>query len=97
MSRAVCPKCGCTDVRWIRDDAEHAQYICLKCTRGFYYPPKTVFETITASLEVLANGLVSLDCDGWWAYVGIGKRKTYPTREEAVAATVKGLKEAADA
>lgn len=52
----------------------------------------TVFEQITESPEMLAVELVTLDCDGWWAYVGIGKRKSYSTREEAIVATVEKLK-----
>lgn len=53
----------------------------------------TLFGLITKSPETLAQELVTLDCDGWWAYIGIGKRKTYRTREEAIAATVAKLKE----
>lgn len=63
------------------------------CERFLERRKPTVFDQITASPEVLALELVTLDCDGWWAYVGIGKRKTCQTREEAIAATVKALKE----
>jgi hypothetical protein len=55
------------------------------------FPEMTVFHKITTSPEVLANELVTLDCDGWWAYIGIGKRKSCRTREEAIAVTVAGL------
>ena len=58
MSRVVCPKCGNTGVSWIRDDADYAQYICLECKQEFCYPPKTLFDTITTSPEVLAEKLV---------------------------------------
>ena len=51
----------------------------------------TLFDAITESPYVLAEELVTLDCDGWWAYVGIGKRESYPTREQAVAVTVEKL------
>lgn len=60
---------------------------------GYWKQKPNLFDQITASPEVLAVELVTLDYDGWWAYVGIGKRKTYPTREEAIAATVARLKE----
>ena len=60
MSRAICPKCGKTDVSWIRDDADCAQYICLECKQGFCYPPKTVFDHITESIETLAEKLVCM-------------------------------------
>lgn len=58
MSRVTCPKCGNIDVSWIRDDADCAQYICLECKQGFCYPPKTVFDHITESMETLANSVV---------------------------------------
>lgn len=53
----------------------------------------TLFQKITSYPGALAVELVTLGCDGWWAYVGFGKRKTYPTREEAIAATEEALKE----
>jgi hypothetical protein len=102
MSRAVCPKCGCTDVSWIRDDADCAQYICLECKQAFCYPPKTVFDTITASHEVLAEEFVE-------PYTRWGEDRhletlwrsnfrelsgmLFDTREKAIAATIEKLKE----
>ena len=70
-------------------------YYCPQCDdniTGNEVRQMTVFDLITKSPETLAQELVTLDCDGWWAYIGIGKRKTYRTREEAIAATVAKLK-----
>lgn len=59
-----------------------------------HYLPKTIFHRITTSPEVLAKELVTLDCDSlWFAWVGIGRREAFSTREEAIAATVEKLKE----
>lgn len=74
-------------VPWISEDDS--------CNNFEQKTKMTVFQQITQSPEMLAVELVTLDCDGWWAYVGVGKRKTYPTREEALAATVAKLKEVA--
>jgi hypothetical protein len=93
MSRAICPKCGNTDVSWIRDDADYAQYICLECKQGFYYPPKTVFDLITASPEVLAPLLVWQDYDWCVFRSAVINGGEFNYKEEAIAATVKKLKE----
>lgn len=75
-------------VPWISEDDS--------CNNFEQKTKMTVFQQITESPETLAVELVTLDCDGWWAYIGIGKRETYPTREEAIAATVAKLKEVAE-
>lgn len=59
---------------------------------GCDFEDMTIFDQIIQSPETLAVELVTLDCDGWWAYDGIGKRRTYLTREEAITATVAKLK-----
>lgn len=93
-----CPYCGSDNIQTERrlDGFHH----CIDCRYswkiGSSLPKQTVFEKITKSPETLAVELVTLDCDGWWAYVGIGTRETYPTREEAIAATVAKLKEVAE-
>lgn len=93
MSNRICERCkSSVVVPWnnVKDF-----YKCMNCSAMGYsekFPEKTLFNRITASEETLANELVTLDCDGWWAYVGFGKRKTYPTREEAFDATVAALK-----
>ena len=54
----------------------------------------SLFYQITRSPEVLAKELVTSDCDSlWFAWVGIGRREAFSTREEAIAATVAKLKE----
>ena len=102
MSRAICPKCGNTDVSWIRDDADCAQYICLDCKHSFCYPPKTLFNHITASEEVLAEEFVEPYSrwgeDGhletlWRSNFRELSGMLFDTREEAFAATVEKLKE----
>lgn len=100
MSRATCPKCGNTDVSWIRDDADYAHYICLECKQCFCYPPKTVFNMITASLEKLSDKLVyqfiAYDSHGLfvscWRSTLTGDRE-YLSKSEAISATVTKLKE----
>lgn len=93
----ICPECGSYLFSYEHtEDNDWQLCTCERCgcsgtPEEFLY--NSVFARITASPEVLAEELVTLDCDGWWAYVGIGKRKSYPTREEAIAATVAKLKE----
>lgn len=91
MSRAICPKCGKTDVSWIRDDADCAQYICLECKQGFCYPPKTVFDHITQSEGLLANELVYYlpEIDKYTSEI---IAVFYKDRDEAFAATLAELK-----
>ena len=100
MSRAICPKCGNTDVRWIRDDADCAQYICLECNQGFCYPPKTLFASITASQEALAEEFVEPYTrwgeDGhietlWRSNFRELSGMLFDTKEEAIAATLHEL------
>lgn len=100
MSRVVCPKCGNTDVSWIRDDTACVQYICLECKQVFYYTPKcdlyhyapqTIFHNITASLETLAEKLVYKIIK--WHSTIIGD-ESFRTQSEAIAATIEKLKEA---
>lgn len=84
---AFCRACG---AKWISiKDATNCKYF-------EQIQPPTLFDRITGSPETLAQELVTLDCDGWWAYIGIGKRESYLTREEAIAATVARLKEVAE-
>lgn len=95
MSRATCPKCGNTDVSWIRDDADCAQYICLECKQGFCYPPKTVFDKITESVETMAEKMVYAVHYGglyFWHSTLIYPAFPFKTREEAIAATMEELK-----
>ena len=101
MSIVICPKCGNTDVSWIRDDTDCAQYICLECKQCFSYPPKTIFNHITQSPEVLAENLVFTsyfeDCHyrvRAWESVFFPQNR-YGTKEEAIAATIKRLNEVA--
>lgn len=100
MSNLVCKHCKSTDVKeyppGMFGEPRHRCNSCgnISGTSDFVVP--TVFDRITASPEALAEELVTLDCDGWWAWIGIGKRKTYPTREEAIDATVAKLKEVAE-
>ena len=99
MSKLVCKNCKSIAVEYEDYCGGTSYYRCKTCgQRGDKdkFTQQSVFDRITASPEVLAVELVTLDCDGWWAYVGIGKRKTYPTREEAIAATVARLKEVCD-
>lgn len=98
MDNRICGKCGS---RKITDAGSYAGSSFFKCKicgqlgMKEKFPKNTLFHKISASVETLANELVTLDCDGWWAYVGIGKRKSYPTREEAFEVTVEKLKEVA--
>ena len=93
----ICPECGSYLFSYEHtEDNDWQLCTCERCgcsgtPEEFLY--NSVFARITASPEVLAEELVTLDCDGWWAYVGIGKRESYRTREEAIAATVEKLKE----
>lgn len=99
MSRVVCPKCGNIDVSWIRDDTDYTQYICLSCKQGFCYPPKTLFDQLTASPEVLAEKLVFITVTAWGETVYIStiiRDGMFKTREEALAATVAKLNEVAE-
>lgn len=96
MSRVICPKCGNTDVSWIRDDEDCAQYICPECRQGFCYPPKTLFERITASTEALAPEFVEMMYDrvaGDYRYYSMLTGEFYNNREEAIAATIEKLNE----
>lgn len=104
MSRATCPKCGNTDVSWIRDEADCAQYICLECKQSFCYPPKTLFEHITESPEVLAEKLVycvpvplfepGAGFERWYTvFSPFNVQKYFRTKEEAIATAVAKLKE----
>jgi hypothetical protein len=97
MSIAICPKCGNTDISWVRDDADFAQYICLECKQVFCYPPKTLFARITASPEVLAPEFVGLIFDhrftSKYRYYSMLTREFYDSEEAAIAATVERLKE----
>lgn len=96
MSRAICPKCGNSDVSWIRDDADCAQYICFECKQSFCYPPKTVFARITASPEVLAPEFVEMMYDRVACedrYYSMLTGEFYNSYEEAIAATLARLKE----
>lgn len=86
MSRATCPKCGNTDVSWIRNYADYAQYVCLECKQDFYYPPKTIFHQITQSPEVLAEDLVYESGVMWMSTLITDT--TFDTYEEAFAATL---------
>lgn len=86
MSKSSCPWCNHSNIT--TDGIDHCCNYC-----GYEWQSKpTLFDRITASPEVLAEELVTLDCDGWWAYVGFGKRESYLTREDAIAETVKKLK-----
>ena len=94
MSRAVCPKCGNTDVSWIRYDADYAHYICLECKQEFCYPPKTLFDSIKRSPETLARALcgnVRVGC--FSGYYSMLTGMYYPDMEKAVAATIEKLNE----
>jgi hypothetical protein len=99
MSIAICPKCGNTDVSWVRDDADFAQYICLECKQVFCYPPKTLFARITASPEVLAEKLVyrtieiAVNRVTYSCWKSTITEEAYRTKAEAIAATVERLKE----
>lgn len=103
MSRAICPKCGKTDVSWIRDDADCAQYVCLECKQSFCYPPKTVFEHITESVEALAKNLIYVRTVKFRGLYSIQYMSTltgdtaYSTDEEAISATLTELKKVANA
>lgn len=96
MSRATCPKCGNTNVSWIRDDADCAQYICLECKQVFCYPPKTLFYHITASPEVLAPCFVEKQPDKWdeddYPYYSYLTKEWYATEDKAITATIEELK-----
>lgn len=102
MSRAICPKCGNTDVSWIRDDADYAQYVCLECKQDFYYPPKPLFDFVTQSPEVLAEEFVEpytrWGDDGhletlWRSNFRELSGMLFDTKDEAIAATIEKLKE----
>ena len=99
MSNKLCKECAFWRDEYcsMRREIISSNVRVLNCEMFELKTIPTLFERITASEEVLALELVTLDCDGWWAYVGFGKRKSYPTREEAIAATVKELKEVCDA
>lgn len=102
-----CPACGFVGVdieQWCNDD--HGLYWetffkCQKCgrktkdTEWHVYKEPTVFETITASPEVLAEKLVFvIRCEadpslaGWTSHV---VQSVFETREKAIAATVAEL------
>lgn len=99
MSIATCPKCGNTDVSWIRDDADYAHYICLECKQEFCYPPKTLFKHLMTSPEVLAPKFIytvyTSDGEQRWcsALLEVG---SWFSEREAIAATVARLKEVCD-
>ena len=95
MSSATCPKCGNTDVSWIRDEADCAQYMCRECKRGFCYPPETLFDKITASPDALAEKLVYEDFGGWWSVL-FDDGRSWDSREAAITATLAELNEVAD-
>ena len=92
-----CPKCGSIAVVYEDYVGGTLFHRCQTCGHiGSDFEKQTLFDRITESPEVLADELVTLDCDGWWAYVGIGKRESYLTREKALEATVAALKEVCD-
>ena len=108
MSRVVCPKCGNTDVSWIRDDADYAQYICPECKQVFYYTPEcdlyhdapqTIFDCIKQSTETMARALcgnVRVGC--FSGYYSMLTGMYYPDMDKAIAATIEKLnKEAKNA
>lgn len=100
MSKRICGKCKSAKVVDLPSYAGSSFYKCETCGQmGMQekFPEITVFHRITASPEVLAKELVTLDCDSlWFAWVGIGRREAFSTRDEAIAATVAKLKEVCD-
>ena len=93
-----CPRCESKDIHITEypapTDNMATCYGCGYADLADRFPEQTVFNQITASPEVLAKELVTLDCDSlWFAWVGIGRREAFSTREEAIAATVEKLKE----
>lgn len=102
-----CPRCGNTNISWVRNYDEHALYICLDCMQGFYLPPRTLFDHITASLEALAEKFVfsrgercwrrrrceTVFYEVWWSAL---TGEEYKSKVEALSATIEKLKEAYD-
>lgn len=97
-----CPKCGSNNVH-LAATVPHALCVCFDCRHQWKnkYKPrkKTVFQKITASPEVLAPKLVySFAC---YDRMGVYWKSTivddvgvdWPTKPEAIAATVARLKE----
>lgn len=100
-----CPKCGCHSIAMLtvfRYDGRN-MYRCEYCGHDWLFPPLevTVFQQITQSEEALADKLVYEirridpvfgDTYYWWCSAIISA-KTWAKREEALAETVKKLKE----
>lgn len=105
MSNRICGRCkSSVVVPWnnVKDF-----YKCMNCSAMGYaekFPEKTLFDRITASPEVLAEKLVY--CEKWTItseHPEKGKEHEYwstpfvddlyPTKEQAIAATVEKLKE----
>jgi hypothetical protein len=78
-------------------------YKCPECQTEFperaFSKEITLFDYITTSPEVLAEKLVYLECIDrmWHSTIFPYPENPYPTRNEAIAATVARLKEVGDA
>ena len=95
MSKSSCPWCNHSNIT-----AEGRNHYCNYC--GYEWQSKpTIFDTITASPETLAEKFVIKECNryGGYSYKAIllvdenGNCRDFYSREKAIAATVARLKE----
>ena len=102
MSKRICGRCRSTD---IEENSLRGEVIWCNCNRCKYFakvadfPEQSVFDSITASPEVLAPAFVYCektltDGDIWYSLL-LGEIG-YSTESEAIAATVEKLKEVED-
>ena len=101
MSKRICRNCGSIDIRTTKYSHGGKCYVCNDCYRvglSDFFPEYTLFHRITTSPEELAPHFVFLKAvfvtnfhpDQQW--ISTLTEEVYPTRAEAIAATVAKLK-----
>lgn len=96
-----CPDCGSLDVEEVFDGEAYCKNCYLHCS-VFDLEYATVFDRITPSPEVLApyfvflKALIVTNINPQQQWISTITEEVYPTKEEAIAATVKKLKEVCD-